>query len=227
MATDSRLTDPAVSRAKFYREVAEYRTLESEYRGRGWFLVEAEFPIAFFVLAAAHLKPAPVVFGVEFDFTDYDLLPLGVTLVDPFTREPYRARELPTVLPRLVGAGGAVLSREAVAARVAEGGGEAPIDVELGQLMMWHDPEEVPFICLPGVRAYHEHPAHTGDSWLLHRHRGTGRMAALLQHLYRFGIQTVVGYEVEAQLQTVGWRPPGPFGIQAQITGLAMGVGPE
>ncbi len=39
MATQSRLADPAVSRAKFEREVAEYRAVVSEYRQRGWLLV--------------------------------------------------------------------------------------------------------------------------------------------------------------------------------------------
>jgi hypothetical protein len=227
MATEGRVADPAVSRAKFEREIAEYRAVEAEYRRRGWFLVEAEFPTAFLVLTAAHVQPVPVLFGVEFDFTDYDLLPLSVTLVDPFSREPYRAKELPTVLPRLVGEGGAPLRQDALKARVAEAGGQAPIGVAVGQLMMWHDPEEIPFLCLAGVRAYHEHPAHTGDSWMLHRHRGTGRMAVLLEHLHRFGVQTISGYAVEAQLQTAGWHPPGAFRIQARVSGLAMELRPE
>jgi hypothetical protein len=227
MATKSRLADPAVSRAKFEREIGGYRAVEAEYRRRGWFLVEAKFPVAFLVLAAAHVKPAPLLFGVEFDFTDYDLLPLGVTLVDPFSREPYRAKDLPTVLPRLVGAGGAPLRQDELEARAAAEGGRVQIGVELGRLMMWHDPEEVPFICLAGVRAYHEHPAHTGDSWMLHRHRGTGRMAVLLEHLHRFGVQTVTGYAVEAQLQTAGWQPPGPFRIQARVAGFTMDLAPE
>jgi hypothetical protein len=227
MATQSRLADPALSRAKFDREIAEYRVLEGEYRRRGWFLVEATFPVAFFVLAAAHVKPAPLLFGAEFDFTDYDLLPLGVTLVDPFSREPYRAKDLPTVLPRLAGAGGSPLRHDELEARAAEEGGEIQVGFELGRLMVWHDPEEVPFICLAGVRAYHEHPAHTGDSWMLHRHRGTGRMAVLLEHLHRFGVQTVSGYAVEAHLQTAGWQPPGPFRIQARVAGLTIDLSPE
>ena len=33
--------DPAVSRAKFEREIAEYRSFEADYRARGWFLVKA------------------------------------------------------------------------------------------------------------------------------------------------------------------------------------------
>ncbi|WP_420128124.1 putative metal-binding protein [Longimicrobium sp.] len=235
MAAECKLADPAVSRAKFDREISEYRALEAEYRGRGWLLVEAEFPTAVFVLAAAHIKPAPVVFGVRFDFSDYDLLPLDVTLVDPFTREPYRAKELPTVLPRLVGAGGVGLRQEAVEAQVAEalgaqgagGAGGVPIQMEVGQLMMSHDPEEVPFICLPGVRAYHDHPAHTGDSWMLHRPRGTGRMSVLLEHLHRFGVQNVTGYAVQVGLETAGWQPPGPFRIHAQVVGFDLELRPE
>lgn len=233
MAAENRLADPAVSQAKFEQEVSDYRAMEAEYRRRGWFLVEAEFPTAFFVLAAAHVKPAPVVFGVEFDFTDYDLLPLGVTLVDPFTREPYRAKDLPTVLPRLVGAGGAGLRQEVVEAQVAEAieagleGGAVQIRMEVGQLMMALEPDDVPFICLPGVRAYHEHPAHTGDSWMLHRHRGAGRMGVLLEHLHRFGVQPVTGYAVEAGLETAGWQPPGPFRVHARVVGFDLQLRPE
>lgn len=227
MPIESRHADPAVSKAKFDQEIADYRALEPEYRRRGWFLVEARFPVAFFVLTAAHVTPAPVVLGVEFDFSDYDLLPLGVTLVDPFTREPYRAKDLPTVLPRLVRAGGHALRQDEVEAQLAEAGGEVSLDVQVGRLMMWHDPDEVPFLCLAGVRAYHEHPAHTGDSWMLYRHRGTGRMAVLLEHLHRFGVQTVAGYAVEAQLETAGWEPPGAFRIHTRVAGFGLELRPE
>jgi Predicted metal binding domain len=43
------------------------------------------------------------------------------------------------------------------------------------------------FLCLPGTRAYHEHPAHSGDPWELHRKTGEGRLFALLETVWRYG----------------------------------------
>jgi hypothetical protein len=37
-------TDPAVSRAKFESEVAEFRAQGEDYGRRGWFLAEADSP---------------------------------------------------------------------------------------------------------------------------------------------------------------------------------------
>ena len=100
MAQPSQSTDPAVSRVKFDREVRQFRRLAANYRQRGWFLADATFPIVVVVLAAPKVKPSPVVVGVRFDYTDYDLLPPSVRLVDPFTAEPYTLSTLPTNLPR-------------------------------------------------------------------------------------------------------------------------------
>lgn len=229
MACDSMLADPAVSRAKFEREIAAFRALEDEYRRRGWLLIEAEFPTAFFILTAAHVTPAPVVFGVEFDFCDYDLVPLGVTLVNPFTREPYLARELPSLLPRLVQPSGAPVKREELVALIQANGGSLPDGLSyLSQsLMIAHDPDQVPLLCLAGVRAYHEHPAHTGDAWFLHRQRGAGRLGTLLEHLHRFGARTVVGYNVQVRLQSSAGPLPDELQIQAAVTGLMVGAQPE
>ncbi len=32
-----------------------------------------------------------------------------------------------------------------------------------------HPKTGLPFLCVPGVREYHEQPIHEGDDWLLHR----------------------------------------------------------
>ena len=47
--------DPAVSRAKFDREIAEYRILEADYRTSGWFLVKADWPVVVVVLPRTRL----------------------------------------------------------------------------------------------------------------------------------------------------------------------------
>jgi Predicted metal binding domain len=49
-------------------------------------------------MCAPQLEPAAVIVAVEFDFTNYDVDPPSVTLVEPFTNRPYSFDELPTVL---------------------------------------------------------------------------------------------------------------------------------
>src|SRR3954451_17199991 len=92
--------DPAVSEAKFDAEVSEFLELRRDYERRGWFLIEARFPKVFVLLAAPQVKPPAILCGVEFDYTNYDAEPPSVQLVEPFTRVPYLARDLPTTLNR-------------------------------------------------------------------------------------------------------------------------------
>lgn len=179
--------DPAVSRAKFEREIAEYRALEQEYRGRGWFLTEAVFPHVVVVLAAPQLRPAAIVTGVAFDYTNYDASPPSVRLVNAFTNEPYKNSELPTQLVRAVPAQLAVQG-------LPEG---ARLQAMQSQpLMQAHSPGDVPFLCLAGVWEYHDHPGHSGDAWELHRHDGAGRLVRLLDVIYRYGVQPIADWGV-------------------------------
>ena len=193
MAEPPLLVDPAVSQAKFERELQQYRELEQDHRRRGWWLLDAEFPEVFVVFATPQLKPPAVVFGVLLDFTNYDLWAPSVRLVDPFSREPYRARELPAVLKRRL----PTPSSPELAAL-----GLAPIHEQ--PMMQWHDPDAIPFLCLPGVREYHEHPGHTGDAWLLHRGTGEGTLYFLLNQLNRYGVEPLSGYQLG--LQVAGFR---------------------
>ena len=59
-----------------------------------------------------------------------------------------------------------------------------------------HDSEDVPFLCIPGVREYHEHPAHSGDSWLLHKGSGEGTLYFLLNTIYRYGVEPIPSYGI-------------------------------
>jgi putative metal binding uncharacterized protein len=192
--------DPAVSRAKFEREIAEYEAMEAEYRSRGWLLVRARFPDVLVVLAAPKVKPTPVVVGVAFDYTNYDAAPPSVRLVNPFTGKPYLNKELPTQLPR-------GLPKQ----EVAIGAGNARMVVgQIQPLMQAHGPDEVPFFCMAGVREYHEHPAHSGDSWELHRPAGAGRLYRLLDLIHRYGIAPITGYAVDLvpQIRFEQGEPP-------------------
>ncbi len=198
----AQFVDPQVSRTKFDREIQEFRALEDTYRQRGWFLVGADFPVAVVVLAAPQLKPPAIVTGVAFDYTNYDAEPPSVRLVNPFTLVPFLAKDLPTNLPRSSGA------------MDFEVPGLPPgSQVQLGSiqpLMQAHSPDEVPFLCLAGVREYHEHPGHSGDSWELHRPTGAGRLVRLLEIIYKYGVQPITSYGVQLvpQIRFQQGQPP-------------------
>jgi Predicted metal binding domain len=187
--------DPEVSRGKFDREIAEYRGNESDFRRRGWLLLESDFPRVLVALCATNLKPPAVITGVAFDFSNYDAAPPSVRLVDPFSGEPYKAAELPTNLSRQV-------MGPAMAGMPLPPGAQL---VGRQPLMQAYTPEDVPFLCVAGVREYHEHPAHSGDAWELHRRTGAGRLARLLEVIDTYGVRPISGYNVELVPQVVGF----------------------
>ena len=88
--SEPQFADPAVSRHKFDREIAEFRSHADVYRRRGWLLAEAEFPHALVILATAKTQPIALLCGVWFDYSNYDAAPPSVRLVHPLTREPYK-----------------------------------------------------------------------------------------------------------------------------------------
>lgn len=181
-----------VSRRKFDRQIDEFRSLESEYRRRGWFLLTADYPRAVVMLVVPQIRPPAVLAAVAFDYTNYDADPPSVSLVDPFTFDPYLAKNLPTRLDRDVGQG--------MSLPIPIG---LPPGARLQQLqpyMQWHSPDEVPFLCLPGVREYHSHPAHSGDAWALHRKSGAGRMVRVLEVIQRYGVDPIKDYGVQVQI---------------------------
>lgn len=186
----SQFVDPAVSRVKFDREITLFRQLEDDYRQRGWVLQRAQFPIVHVLMAATQLKPVAVILGVRLDYTNYDAEPPSVRLVDPFTWQPYKARELPHPLNRQTP------PRELVPAGMGPDV-QPQIRMMVPQaLMQAYDPDEIPFLCLPGVREYHMHPAHTGDSWELHRPNDEGRLVHLLDIVHRYGVAPITQYNI-------------------------------
>jgi hypothetical protein len=186
------LVDPAVSRTKFEAELAQYRAVEDGMIRRGQWLLRAEFPEVFIVYGAAPAAPPHLVaFGALLDFTNYDLWPASVRIVNPFTRVPYKMSELP---------GHAALNRLVKVVQPAVPGRVAQEMTALQPMMQAHSPEEVPFLCMPGVREYHRHPAHTGDDWLLRRARGEGTLFHLLDVLYQHGARPITGLQVQIQV---------------------------
>jgi len=194
--------DADVSRKKFEREITEFQSLAAEYRRRGWFLVEAKFPHVLVLLASAKLQPSPIVTGVAFDYTNYDAAPPSVRLVNPFTGVPYKASELPTQLLRALPEQqlqfpGAPVGAPAIAMQAAQ------------PLMQALTPEDIPFLCLAGVREYHDHPAHSGDVWDLHRAGGAGRLVRLLEVIHRYGVESIAAWGVQMMPKvTFHFGPP-------------------
>ena len=177
--------DPTVSRTKFDREISEYLSLEADYRARGWFLVKADWPLVIVVLASNKTRPAAIVTAVQFDYTNYDAEPPSVRIVDPFSGRLLMSQEIPTRLPRMI------LGPEIP----GPGGVKAQLNSQQ-DLMQSHLPEDLPFLCIPGVKEYHDHPGHSGDPWELHRPAGEGRLVRLLEVISKYGLEPVQGFHV-------------------------------
>lgn len=181
--------DPAVSRAKFDRELAEYNALSQTYRQRGWLLLKAEYPEVLVAFAAPQTNPLTLVLGVALDYTNYDAAPPSVRIVHPLTGKPFRANELPTRLDRSL-----------PAQNFTPAPGAPQLVFQQAQpYMQAHKEDEIPFLCMAGVREYHDHPAHNGDLWELHRTDGAGRLVRILEVISRYGIEPIAGYRVQMQ----------------------------
>lgn len=164
----------------------QFRAQRQPYHERGVWLVEAEFPNAFFALIAAQVKPYPMVaFGVEINFDNYDVEPPSVRFVHPLTRARLKKRELAHRLATRV-------------QRVMVAPGQQ-MEVLSDELAQGFDEEAPPFLCLQGVREYHDHPGHTGDSWWLHRRSGIGTLSYILEQLARYGVDPIRGVQIQLQ----------------------------
>lgn len=178
-------SEPAVTSAKFTRQIDDFRALRLEYERRGWFLVDAEFPEVFVVMAVPQTRPPALLCGVLFDYTNYDAAPPSVRLVDPFTRQPYRRGELPTVLPK-------ALPAQAVPV------GDVNLQLQAAQpLMQAATDDDIPFLCIAGTLEYHSHPGHSGDVWELHRASGAGAVVRILEVIDRYGVVPIRGFGVQ------------------------------
>ena len=179
--------DPSVSRTKFEREIDDYRALESDYRASGWFLVKAEWPVVVVVLASNQTKPPAIVAAVQFDYSNYDAEPPSVRFIDPFSGRLLPFNELPTRLPR--GVPGQEMPMPVL--------GGPKVQVMMAQdLVQAHSPEDIPFLCVPGVKEYHDHPGHSGDPWEVHRSAGEGRLVRLLGVISKYGLEPIKGFNV-------------------------------
>lgn len=162
--------DIEVTKIKFAKEVEEFKELEYEYRKRGVFCTEInDFAITFLFIAPT-LKPPPIAFAVVLDYTNWDCEPPSVMLVDPFTGRKLLANEVGIQFLQW------------------------NIDTNQPQpLLVGH---EIPFFCIPGIREYHNHAHHSGDSWMLYRTRGEGKLLDIIEKLIKHSISILGGYMV-------------------------------
>lgn len=170
--------DPEVSRLKFEREVKRLADQRADLHRRGIFLLGTPtYPIVELIFVPRHplqvavptktpnnaaLPPgspqgtitmavitvpsiAAQAFKARFDLSDYDLRAPSLEFRDPWTD---------ALLPY----GTMLRALEYEKDRQAH-------HVLLGD----HPTTHQPFLCMRGIREYHEHPQHSGDDWLLYR----------------------------------------------------------
>jgi Predicted metal binding domain len=185
--------DPAVEQRKFERDLALLRKNAEHLSALGIWLVHTTPPeidvvcIPRLTLRVAFPMPAVLpgtgisagstmqafelhalsgrAFGLRFDLTGYDQRPPSVTFRDPWTWEPLSFGALPL----------GMLADDPT----------RPQQVVLDA----HPVFARPFVCLRGVREYHEHPQHNGDDWALYR--ASINVYVLLERIVRVTLASV------------------------------------
>lgn len=188
------LVPAGVTDAKLAAELGDWQTNAAIYERRGWLLLDTgdrHVDVAFIAnVPLVGIATAPIITAcVRIDYTNYDLWPPSVTFIDPITRTP----RLPAV-------------------RAPSAAGPDARDA----LVENHPRTRLPFLCLPGIREYHDHPQHSGDDWLLHRPTGAGRLAVICERIWQRMVLNVVGLRVVVQA-----FPPA-LGTQVEVV-LAQG----
>jgi hypothetical protein len=177
------LLDDRVARRKFERQISDYRVMEAEYRKRGWFLLDATFPRVFVAFSAPHVALRPVLFGTVVDFTNHDYWPLSVRFVDPFTLTPLTIQDMPPMTRFRQEADGRLMPESLLVAHA----------------------DQRPFLCIKGVREYHEHPFHSNDPWLPYRNSGVGTLVHVLEIIHRHSILPL-SLNIQVQQVHFGWQ---------------------
>lgn len=185
---DLQVVDPMVSKEKFDQETNLFLNSMATHRKRGIIVLDCAFPDIKLTFCAPQLKPCPVVFSVNINFTNYDLEPLSVKFINPFT---YQLLKLPELGNQFIRKTGEIVN-----------GKPQIVPLALGL------PDGTPFICLPGIREYHNHPDHSNDPWLSHRSKGgEGTLGFIIDKLYQYGIMSLNGFMLQMTIQQI------PLGI--------------
>lgn len=184
--------DPSVTRLKFDRELARLTEQRMLLDDRGIFVLSStKYPVIDTLFVPTHPLRAIVpvsqrgsivlpqgsriavdlpslaarAFRARFDLSDYDLRAPSVEFLDPFKDE---ALQYATMFRALE------FEKQRKAHLV---------------LLDAHPATGKPFLCIRGIREYHEHPQHSGDDWLLYRESIT--MFSLVMSLWRVALDLV------------------------------------
>lgn len=171
--------DPEVTRIKFEKELQLFKHNEEVYRKRGIICYKIENFSFYILFAAPHIKPHPIAFAVKIDYTNWDVEPPSIKPIDPFTD---------TFLPR-----------EEVLINFLQKGEQSNGLFNVIDLLQGNK-DVMPFFCFPGVKEYHNHAAHSGDSWMLHRNKGEGELSVIIEQLYKHSIAIAAGYGVNVSI---------------------------
>lgn len=104
-------------------------------------------------------------FKARFDLSDYDLRAPSIEFWDPWVNEPLKFASM---------------------FRALEYEKDRQVHVVL---LNDHPITHKPFLCLRGVREYHEHPQHSGDEWLLYRNHMN--LFSIVMSLWRVSLDLV------------------------------------
>lgn len=178
--------DPEVSKRKFDLETGAFLGAASIQRARGIFLLERQFPDIKIAFCAPHIKPLPVIFAVNINFTNYDLEPLSVKFIHPLSFKVLTVQELGLPFGRKISVTNGKPDIQPLALGLAD---------------------QTAFICLPGIREYHGHPDHSNDPWLAHRGKGgEGTLGHIVDKLHEYGISAIkhLSVNVPVSILTAG-----------------------
>ncbi len=166
--------DTRVSKIKFEEEVRRLDTQSETLKIRGIVVHNIDFPVAYVVFIPRNylklqfpvqippgviIPPGPAMpmvaidipslaaraFGVKISLDDFDQRAPSVVFCDPFTWQELTYNQLHR--------GNHI------------GDNKTAFNVILDR----HPITKKPFLCMRGIREYHEHPQHTGDDWMQYR----------------------------------------------------------
>lgn len=185
MASDRpQYVDQNVTHVKFRHEVQEFENQRDDYRKKGVIFIEKKAFTISFLFAIPHIRPQAIPFGIQLDYRNWDVEPPSLKFIDPFNGNPLKKEEIPIEF---------IQARDPrnpfiINGRIQE------LDLLQGNQ---HYP---PFLCIPGIKEYHDHFAHSGDSWMAHRTRGEGKLITLLEQIWKHSVAQAGGYNVEANI---------------------------
>lgn len=177
------VVDPEVSKRKFELETGAFLNAAKIQRARGIFLLEHQFPDFKIAFSAPNIKPVPIIFAVNINFTNYDLEPLSVKFIHPLSFKVLTVKELALPFGRKIGVTNGKPDVQTLALGLAD---------------------QTAFICLPGIREYHGHPDHSNDPWFTRRGKGgEGTLGHIVDKLYEYGISAIKHLSVNVQANIV------------------------